>query len=115
MSPLDNLQTGAGAAAGSFEISSSCAAALCPLFPRGSGVLVAGGHGWEFQTPAAWSVTARVTTTLLNLYLIYNKISPSCTVTHKHTLDNTEVYFTLVELAKFVQNICCCCIAPAPG
>ena len=115
MSPLDNLQTGAGATAGSFETSSSCAAALCPLFPRGSGVLVAGGHGWEFQTPAAWSVAARVTTTLLNLYLIYNKISPSCTVTHKHTLDNTEVYFTPVEFAKFVQNICCCCIAPAPG
>lgn len=75
MSPLDNLQTGAGATAGSFETSSSCAAALCPLFPRGSGVLVAGGHGWEFQTPAAWSVTARVTTTLLNLYLIYKNIT----------------------------------------
>ena len=44
MSPLDNLQTGAGATAGSFETSSSYVAALCPLFPRSSGVLVAGGQ-----------------------------------------------------------------------
>ena len=110
MSPLDNPQTGAGATAGSSETSLPRAAAPRPPPPRGSGVPAAGGHGWELQTPAAWSAA-----TLLDLYLIYNKISPSCTVTHKHTLDNIEVYFTPVEFAKFVQNICCCCVAPAPG
>ena len=112
MSPLDNLQTGAGATAGSFEISSSCAAALCPLFPRGSGVLVAGLGIPDTSSMERGSTGDNNTAEFI--LDIYNKISPSCTVTHKHTLDNTEVYFTPVEFAKFVQNICCCCIAPAP-